>query len=134
MKYFSKLVTIDSDDGVTVDLKDTNGDLISCNWVEVTNCNTIVNDFLFVEAVGLGAVSASSNSLDNTGPTTAGLCGRGVCGSTGRQHPAVLDLGGLRITQVKIFDGGGADGQAVVNYGVKTEPSNWKSRLENVGG
>ena len=147
-KVYSKLIVdVPRLSGTLVELRDTEGTLVDCNYLELHNITPDSGSGdgggIFIETETLAAVTLTDSIYSYpramiADPSGPGLCGKGTpnpAQATGESSiPIVMELEGHKVNTVRIWRSGGGPGygtHVTLVYGVReTSP---KFTLENVG-
>ena len=133
MKTFCKAyVTIGANAWTEVDLRDSNGSLIDCNYVHA-NCYLVNTKFAVLQASSLAASAPINSETPPNVLTGAGMFGVAEMGThQGGGVNLILDLKGQKTNKIQFFSSAATALQ--LNYGVKHgDGRQWRGQLENLG-
>mgnify|MGYP004449102925 FL=1 len=133
MKPFCKAgIIIGANTWVEIDLRDSNGALLNCNYVHA-NCYLSNTKFATLQASSLAASAPIDPDKPPNAPLGTGMLGVSQMGTEkGGGVNLILDLKEQKVNKVQFF----ADAQTEVhiNYGVKHgEGRQWRGQLETLG-
>ena len=118
MKPFSKLVGLDADETATIELNDTNGDPIKCNYVTVQLSNGAGVGHYLVRP----GITYTDDTLEASAAGTAILAGEGAGAAIGLAEstvPTILRTSANEFFQeITIDNNSSAAGNFVITYGV----------------
>ena len=114
-KSFCKVLTINAGTSSIVQLKDTTGSSVLCNFVRVEVAQTSPDNWFWAMPSGNGSALYASTTL-NVSSTTAS--GAGVGGAVSQDLVEFVTQGGDRISSILLFNGHNASVIYAITYGV----------------